>query len=125
MLKPKIQHGLRITVEAQRRGGMKLPSKFRVPRVLFLPLLLLLSSVLPAHARSWNISDYSSSILIEENGTSLVTERITCVFVGEYHGIYRRIPIEYPGPNGSHYTLFLDVLKAEDENGSELETKTS
>ncbi|HLQ51045.1 MAG TPA: DUF2207 domain-containing protein, partial [Terriglobales bacterium] len=88
-------------------------------------LLLLFFSALPAHARSWNISDYSSSVLIEENGTSLVTERITCVFVGEYHGIYRKIPIEYPGPNGTNYTLFLDVLKVEDENGNKLETKTS
>src|SRR6266568_2145268 len=94
-------------------------------RILFVPVFLLLLSALHAHARSWNISDYSSSILIEESGTSLVTERITCVFVGEYHGIYRKIPIEYPGPNGTNYTLFLDVLKVEDENGNKLETKTS
>ena len=93
--------------------------------IFFVPVFLLLLSALPAHARSWNISDYSSSVLIEESGTSLVTERITCVFVGEYHGIYRKIPIEYPGPNGPNYTLFLDVLKVEDENGNKLETKTS
>src|SRR5262245_48722364 len=92
-------------------------------RILFLPALLLLLSALPVHARSWSISDYSSSILIEENGTSVVTERITCVFVGAWHGIYRRIPIEYRGPNGSNYTLFLDVLKVEDGDGNKLETK--
>jgi hypothetical protein len=56
-------------------------------------LLLLLSALAAAQSRSWNISDYSSSVLIEESGTSVVTERITCVFVGQYHGIYRRIPI--------------------------------
>jgi uncharacterized membrane protein len=87
--------------------------------------LFFLLSAAAAYARSWSISDYSSSILIEENGTSVVTERITCVFVGAYHGIYRRIPIEYRGPNGSNYTLFLDVLKVEDENGNKLETKIS
>lgn len=97
----------------------------RFPARLILFLLLVPACALPAHARSWNISDYSSSILIEEDGTALITERITCVFVGEYHGIYRRIPIEYPGPNGTNYTLFLDVLKVEDENGNKLKTKTS
>jgi uncharacterized membrane protein len=102
---------------------VKLKSKnWFVFRVLFFPFLLLFFA-LPAQARSWNISDFSSSILIEENGTSVITERITCVFVGQYHGIYRRIPIEYPGPNGSNYTLFLDVLKVEDEDGNKLETK--
>ena len=87
--------------------------------------LFLMACVLPAAARSWNISDYSDSILIQEDGTSVVTERITCVFQGEYHGIYRRIPIEYRGPNGSNYTLFLDILKVEDENGNKLESKIS
>lgn len=100
-------------------------SKTQFTRGLLFSLLLLFLSALPAEARSWNISDYSSSILIEENGTAVLTERITCVFVGEYHGIYRRIPIEYPGPNGSNYTLFLEVLKVEDENGNKLETKIS
>jgi uncharacterized membrane protein len=94
-------------------------------RILLVPALLLLFSPLAAHARSWSISDFSSSILIEENGTSVITERITCVFVGSYQGIYRRIPIEYRGPNGSNYTLFLDILKVEDGDGNKLETKIS
>lgn len=88
-------------------------------------LVLFLFWVGPAGARTWSIADYSSSILIQPDGTSIVTERITCVFQGEYHGIYRRIPIEYRGPNGSNYTLFLEVLKVEDENGNKLETKIS
>lgn len=88
-------------------------------------LVLFLVWVVPAGARTWSIADYSSSILIQPDGTSIVTEHITCVFQGEYHGIYRRIPIEYRGPNGSNYTLFLEVLKVEDENGNKLETKIS
>jgi len=97
--------------------------RLRVKVTVF--VLLFLACVLPAGARSWSIADYSSSILVQPDGTSIVTERITCVFEGEYHGIYRRIPIEYRGPNGSNYTLFLDVLKVEDENGNKLKTKIS
>ena len=38
----------------------------------------------------------------------LVTEDITAAFTGEYHWISRSIPIEYPGPSGTNYTLFLE-----------------
>src|SRR5436305_6620394 len=86
----------------------------------FILLTLFLLASIPSHARSWNISDFSDSILISENGTAIVTEHITGVFVGEYHGINRRIPIEYPGPKGTNYTLFLEVVKVTDETDAEL-----
>ncbi|MBS1853042.1 MAG: DUF2207 domain-containing protein [Acidobacteria bacterium] len=81
----------------------------------------------PAFARNWYISDYSDNITILQDGASLVRERITLVFSGEFHGIHRTIPVEYPGPNGTNYTLFLDVTGVTDESGTKLkyESKTS
>ena len=44
-----------------------------------------------------------------------------------YQGIYRDIPVDYPGPSGSNYTLFVKVLSVTDESGDKLkvEKKTS
>src|SRR5262249_31225172 len=50
---------------------------------------------------------------------------ITLVFVGQWHGIHRTIPVEYPGPHGTNYTLFLDVRSVTDENGSKLKYESS
>ena len=46
-------------------------------------------------------------------------------FVGEWHGIHRTIPVEYPGPHGTNYTLFLDVMSVTDENGNKLKYESS
>jgi len=87
-------------------------------------LLLLLCSV-PAWGRSWSISNYTDTIVLNEDGSAVVMERITADFVGAYNGIIRRIPIEYPGPHGSNYTLFLDVLRVQDGESRDLEHKIS
>jgi len=55
----------------------------------------------------------------------VVTERITLVFEGEWHGIHRTIPIEYPGPSGTNYELFLNVTSVTDESGSTLKYDSS
>jgi hypothetical protein len=55
----------------------------------------------------------------------LVSEKITLTFVGEWHGIHRTIPVEYPGPEGTNYTLFLDVMSVTDENGNKLKYDSS
>ena len=54
-------------------------------------------------------------------------ERINLVFIGQWHGIHRTIPVEYPGPRGTNYTLFLDVIGVTDGAGQKLkyESKTS
>ena len=54
-------------------------------------------------------------------------ERIDLVFIGQWHGIHRTIPVEYPGPRGTNYTLFLDVTAVTDGAGQKLkyESKTS
>ncbi len=67
-----------------------------------------------AQARSWRISDFHDDIDVEKDGSAFVTERITLVFVGQWHGIYRQIPIEYPGPDGTTYKLYLHVISVTD-----------
>ena len=55
----------------------------------------------------------------------MVTERISLTFEGEWHGIHRTIPIEYPGPNGTNYELFLKVISITDGNGGKLKYESS
>ena len=92
--------------------------------VLFLSALAL---TIPLHAKSWRIADYKDTISITQNGKAFVSERITLVFQGEWHGIHRTIPIEYPGPKGTNYALFVDVTAVTDGEGHKLkyESKTS
>jgi uncharacterized membrane protein YgcG len=88
-------------------------------------LLLLLILALPlatasAQIRNWRVTDFKDTISIAADGTALVSENITLAFVGEWHGIHRTIPVEYPGPHGTNYTLFLNVMSVTDENGNKL-----
>ena len=45
--------------------------------------------------------------------------------MGQWHGIHRTIPVEYPGPDGANYTLFLDVLSVTDDAGNKLKYDSS
>lgn len=89
-----------------------------------LGLLLSVSSA-AAQGRNWRVADFKDTISIAANGTALVSEKITLVFVGEWHGIHRTIPVEYPGAQGTNYTLFLDVMSVTDENGTKLKYDSS
>ena len=92
-----------------------------------LAFVLLLACSLPALARSYHISGFNSVIHVEDDGSARIEEQITFVFSGEYHGIYRDIPVDYPGPSGSNYTLFIKVGAITDDSGEKLkvEKKTS
>ena len=86
---------------------------------IWLGLLWIFAVVTPLFARSWRIADFEDTITIQHDGSAAVHERITLVFVGEWHGIHRTIPVEYPGPRTTNYTLFLDV-KSVTEGGQRL-----
>ncbi len=75
-------------------------------------VVLLLS--LPAFARDWRITHFDDELNVAPDGTMTVHEHLVIYFNGEYHGIYRDIPIQYPGPHGSNYTLFLSVTSVTD-----------
>ncbi len=98
---------------------MKLPQ-----RLLFLGLLLCLLGGAAA-AKSWRVADFQDKIVVDRDGSAVVTERITLVFVGEWHGIHRTIPIEYPGPDGTNYRLFVGVARVTDGEGGKLKYDSS
>jgi len=86
-------------------------------------LLLALVFSLPAWARSYHISKFNSNIHVQEDGSARIEEQITFVFSGEYHGIYRDIPVDYPGPSGSNYTLFIKLGAVTNEGGDKLKVE--
>ncbi len=100
-------------------GNLKIARKIGV--------LAILLSILTgfAVAKSWRVGDFQDAIEISKDGSAVVVERISLVFVGEWHGIHRTIPIEYPGPNGTNYELFLDVKGVTDGSGAKLKYESS
>ena len=96
-----------------------------VAQALFLILLGMFPRASAAQTRNWRIADFKDTIAISEEGTARVSEKITFVFVGPWHGIHRTIPIEYPGPRGTNYTLYLDVRSVTDEAGTALKYDSS
>src|SRR5262245_7590097 len=83
-------------------------------------LLALLVASAPVWARSYRISSYDATIHVDDDGSARVTEKISFAFSGQYQGIYRNIPVDYPGPNGTNYSLFIKVEKVTDDAGNPL-----
>jgi hypothetical protein len=111
------------TAALKRRDTQKQTFAGRIAHCL--PLLCILFFASPLAAKSWRISDFNDSITVRDDGSATVRERITLDFVGEWHGIHRFIPIEYPGPRGTNYTLFLNVTGVTDGNGGKLKYDAS
>jgi uncharacterized membrane protein YgcG len=89
-------------------------------------LLALTDSPASAQHREQQLKKFVSDIVIAPDGDVDVTENITFRFIGgPWHGIYRKIPVEYSGPNGMNFTLFLDVKRVSDENGQPLRYESS
>src|SRR5215469_5208659 len=99
---------------------MKPASFCSAGRALILLFCVLFSSVSHAQQRSWRISDFSADIDVHKDGSADVDERITLVFIGSFHGIHRYIPVDYLGPDGTNYSIFLKVRKVTDEEGQGL-----
>jgi len=92
-------------------------------------IALLLASCLtlasPAFAREWHITHFDSNMTVSQDGTMVVREHLVLYFNGSFRGIYRDIPIQYPGPHGSNYTLFLKVNGVTDGGGHKLKYESS
>ncbi len=97
----------------------------KIAKAIVATLLALLVCIGAAQAKSWRITDFHDHIVVNHDGSAVVTERITLRFDGEWHGIRRTIPIEYPGPNGSNYELLLKVMGVTDGNGGALKYDSS
>jgi uncharacterized membrane protein len=85
----------------------------------------LLTLCAPLFAKSWRVTDFNDAISVAEDGSAVVRERITLSFEGEWHGIHRFIPVEYPGPRGTNYTLFLNITGVTDGDGGKLKYESS
>ena len=88
-------------------------------------IVLSLAVALPAYSRDWRITHFDSNLVVAQDGTMVVREHIVVAFEGAFHGIYRDIPIQYPGPHGSNYTLFLNVTGVTDGQGNKLKYESS
>jgi uncharacterized membrane protein YgcG len=98
-------------------------SELRFYKTIVIGLLLFFAS--PVFARSWRVADFNDKITVQEDGSAIVHERITLEFDGEWHGIHRFIPVEYPGARGTNYTLFLNVTGVTDGAGGKLKYESS
>ncbi len=92
-----------------------------------LALLLLFSFALAASAsaRTLKIEKFSAEIIVEPDSSLDVTETIEANFIGEWHGLYRTIPVEYVTPQGFNYTLFVKLDSATDAAGQSLKVDSS
>ncbi len=89
-------------------------------------LLLLLFVAFPLSAKERRLLKFYSDIDVRPDSNVNVTENITFQFIGgPWQGIYRTIPVEYAGPLGLNYSLFLDVQGVTDENGNKLKYESS
>ncbi len=94
-------------------------------RLVFVGSLLVGLIALPAAARELTINSFHVEMEVHPDATLDVTETIAAHFSGEWHGLYRTIPVEYRTPQGLNYTLFLKVLSVADDSGNSLKYETS
>jgi uncharacterized membrane protein len=79
-----------------------------------------------AQQKERQLKNFHSDIVITPDGKVNVTENITFRFIGgPWHGIYRNIPVQYVGPGGMNYSLFVDVKGVRDEEGRALKFESS
>ena len=92
------------------------PSRLRWGFLLAAVLLL----AAPLFARTWEIARFDARYTVSEDGSVVIEEEIHPSFHGSFKGIDRTIPVEYPGPDGTSYKLYLKVLSVTDENGGNI-----
>jgi len=87
--------------------------------------LLLMAFASCASARQLKIEKFSAEIFVQPDSTLDVTETIEANFIGEWHGMYRTIPVEYVTPQGFNYSLFVKLVSATDAGGQPLKVESS
>jgi uncharacterized membrane protein len=106
-----------LTPEVQLCGGRAGSGNSR----RLVPCLLVLLIAWPAAARQIVIKSFDAQVVVHRDSTIDVTEKIEAQFIGMgWHGLYRTIPVEYRDPAGLNYALFLDDVRATDDDGNSL-----
>ncbi len=86
-----------------------------IPLLLSLSLNLMFSS--PAFAQYFTINKFHSDILINQDSSIIVKEKIDVEFHQSRHGIYREIPFKYRDEFGKVIKTPTRVLSVTDESG--------
>ncbi len=66
----------------------------------------------PLFAREFHILSFHADLDVLPDSTLDVTETIRVEFSGSWQGLFRTIPVEYDGPGGFNYSLFLADVRA-------------
>ena len=93
--------------------------------LLLLTVVIACVAALPVFARSLAIQKFDSVVTVNTDGTLDVSETILVHFTGEWHGIYRTIPVSYTTAQGFNYSLLLDHITATDDTGTPLKCEVS
>jgi len=94
---------------------------------IFLSLFLVAVLLIPFMARAEEITNFSASLTVQENGKVLVTEKIAYNFgepMVEKHGIYRDIPYQYKLADGKSRTAEIGVKSVKNEAGASYRYET-
>jgi len=96
-------------------GGLRrAPMRLRWAGLLLALLAWIAFPAAPAAARELRIHNFHAEIVVMPDSSIDVTETIGVEFIGSFQGIYRTIPIEYNGPGGFNYSLYIGNVGATD-----------
>ncbi|HLW55612.1 MAG TPA: DUF2207 domain-containing protein [Candidatus Angelobacter sp.] len=99
---------------------MKIRFSAVLPGRVFLVVLFLCLATAPGWARAYHVAMFDSTVHVDDDGSARITEKITFDFRGQFQGVYRTIPVDYPGPRGTNYSLFVRVTSITDDSGTAL-----
>jgi Predicted membrane protein (DUF2207) len=89
--------------------------------VLLLSLAATLAAPAALHARDITIRDYQSDVVVNRDGTTVVTETLRVYFEGSWNGIFRDLSLQHKTGQGRVTRLDVDVLGVTDVNGGNLQ----
>jgi hypothetical protein len=75
-------------------------------------------------ARELKIQKFAAEIIVEPDASLGVTETIEANFIGEWHGLYRTIPVQYETAQGFNTSIFVRLESAKDDSGRSLKVET-
>src|SRR5215212_5606576 len=102
------------------------PRRIRLPEprptmrrafVFLLPLAAALATPAALHARDITIRDYQSDVVVNRDGTTVVTETLRVYFEGSWNGIFRDLSLQHMTGQGRRARLDVDVLGITDGEG--------
>src|SRR5215212_5596045 len=106
------------------------PRRIRLPEprptmrrafVFLLPLAAALATPAALHARDITIRDYQSDVVVNRDGTTVVTETLRVYFEGSWNGIFRDLSLQHMTGQGRKARLDVDVLGVTDAAGGALQ----